>query len=274
MLITIQVMKLSRLFLIVFLFYSVAHSYEIRSIKIDEAPVLKKVFDATVAILNSEDFHNQNPDTFADRYKMCIPTGFEQEKLWSMCSGVLISKNKILTAGHCISEDTCSDKVFTFDYNKADDVAGLQKDANKIYHCKRVIKHSKPVPQIQLVDYAIVELDREVTDRSPTQIKSQGLNQGLVYGFGHPLGFSKKISEGYINNNQNHFNQTAREPFYKISMNSFAGISGGPLVNERGELVGLIVRGDSNFIHDKFCSYIQTCDEESCPETQIQKLDF
>ena len=130
------------------------------------------------------------------------------------------------------------------------------------------------------MDYAIIELDREVLGREPLAFRTFGKpNKGdeLVV-IGHPSGMPLKISDNaYISSFTNNI-------FFTANLDTFTGNSGSPvfskhLVKRNGKLVpqveGILVRGDRDYIYDpeKRCSYIHWCDKnKGCHGEDVTRI--
>src|SRR5690606_30992596 len=104
----------------------------------------------------------------------------------------------LVTAGHCIrSANDCSSNRWVFDYKM--DNAGQDKMVvanTSVYGCKRIIK--SVLDPISKDDYAVIELDRAVTDRRPLAFRKSGrvaVNTEIAV-IGHPSGLPAKIADG------------------------------------------------------------------------------
>jgi V8-like Glu-specific endopeptidase len=238
-------------------------------------PRLEQIAKATAALLRTDDDHFLNPKKFGDIYKFCSEEKFLEQNLFSYCSGTLIAKNKILTAGHCVrSLKDCSDIRIAFDYFENADIPKIQ--SGKILKCKKISAWSKPVSQVQLIDYAVIELEQDVLDRQPIVMSNSLQNsqqQDRIYSVGHPLGLPMKLVQGYFNSADKKADLlTPRSAYRPAHMNSHPGLSGSGVYNENLELSGILVRGEANIERDGMCSRIRTCDTQDCPWVHIQKL--
>lgn len=261
----------------ILLYSSAAQTQEYGLMASDEtnSDHLETIKKATVAIVENEKIQSTEIFTFGETYKFCSQQKFENEKLWSNCSGVLISKNVVLTAGHCLQSLNCPDKSFVFDYRSNGDIPRIQIDKNQIYNCKKVLYWSKPVLQKQLKDFALIQLDRDVTDRPAIVLSKMSLSRAEnIFSIGHPLGLPLKISNGYVTEKNAAQNKISKKPFYAAQMSSHPGLSGGGVYNSDQRLIGLLVRGESNLEKDNHCVYVKSCDKSSCPWAEVQKLDI
>ncbi len=241
-------------------------------LKVENNPRLEQIAKATVALLRTDDDNFLNPKTFGDVYNFCSQESFLDQKLFSYCSGTLIENNKILTAGHCIRDlKDCNAIRIAFDYFGNSDVNRIK--SHKILKCKKITAWSKPVSQTQLIDYAVIELERPVFDRKPIVMNVNSKLQDRIFSMGHPLGLPMKLVHGFISSEDAHVNQSKPDSSYTSAhMNSHPGLSGSGVYNHQFELAGILVRGESNIERDGICSRLRSCETQDCPWVQIQKL--
>ena len=151
----------------------------------------------------------------------------------ALCSGMTINdKGNILTNFHCVYKQ----KTINLYYWDEDDwteyqVKVIGEDPLADLAVLEVIGLNKKVPYLEFID-------------------SKEIYTGLeIYAFGHPMGMAWSLSKGIISNNDRY----ARHPYIK-SIQVDAAInkanSGGPLINEKGEIVGvatlMVSRTNSN----------------------------
>ena len=140
----------------------------------------------------------------------------------ALCSGTSINEQgNILTNFHCVYKQ----KTINLYYWDEDDWTEYQV---------------KVIGEDPLADLALLEvigLERKVPYLEFTN--SEDIYTGLeIYAFGHPMGMAWSLSKGIISNNERY----ARHPFIKSIQVDAAinkGNSGGPLINEKGEIVGV-----------------------------------
>lgn len=267
--------KLAFILLFITAQISFANEYGLFPADKDKSSQAEIIRRATVAIVQNEKLLDQNLFSLGESYRFCMSQPMENDKLWANCSGVLVGKDLVLTAGHCISSQTdCSDKSYVFDFLSNSDIPRIQNNDRLIYKCKKVVAWSKPVPRKQLVDYALIQLDREVTDREPIALSKTKIGQETnLTAFGFPLGMPMKISKGFISKTDADKNQSTKNPFVSTSMPSHGGLSGGGVYDDDYNLVGLLVRGDANIEPDGRCQRIRECEKENCPWAEVQRLD-
>lgn len=254
---------------------SLAGDYGLFPAEQDNHPQAEVIRKATVAIIQNEKLQDPNLFSLGDHYRFCMSQPMENEKLWANCSGTLVGKDLVLTAGHCISSETdCSDKSYVFDFLSNSDIPRIQNNENLIYKCKKVLAWSKPVPRQQLVDYALIQLDREVQDRQPISISKTKIGQETnLTTFGFPLGMPMKISKGYINKEDAQKNLSQKSSFAYSKMPTHGGLSGGGVYDDNYNLIGVLVRGAANIERDGRCQRILECNSTDCPWAEVQRID-
>lgn len=178
------------------------------------------------------------------------------------CSGFLVAPDVLVTAGHCITEEKdCSDNIWVFDYT----FKNSQKnkiDKKNTAQCSRILKRS--FEQEGWVDYAVIQLDHPMTDRTPLKYRTSGaIEKGTkVTMIGHPLGLPMKITLGA------EVWQTEDEWIFTANLDAFSGNSGSPVLNqETGVVEGILVRGGEDFNDlDDGTTQMNICMEDSQDE--------
>jgi V8-like Glu-specific endopeptidase len=264
-------------FLLFFISLSPAFAqYEIFQADLFGTERFQQIKAATAALVTKDNIANPHITAFGDAYRFCTSQKFLEEKLWSNCSGVLIAKDVILTAGHCIHSRTeCTDKTIVFDYRNNEDILRIQSNPQSYeYRCKKILYWSEPVDKKNLVDFALIQLDRPVLDRQPISLSKNKLNQKQdLFTVGHPLGLPMKVSAGFVSDLNAQFNGQSKNSFYKAQVLTHPGLSGGAVYDSNEQLVGLLVRGEANFESDDGrCLRAKECNLTDCPWAEVQKL--
>ncbi len=195
--------------------------------------------------------------------QICSDERFVDQVSLGDCSGFLISPNKLITAGHCItSEQECLSNKWVFDF-KAD--TKVIKKSN-VYSCKKVIAQKYIYNKIQVNDFAVIELDRPVFGRAPLEYRKKGFvdHETPLVVIGHPLGLPMKITDGGrvagLNNIEKETTFRSvflRRNYFTANLDTFAGNSGSPVLNyETGKVEGILIQGADDFIfnQDRGCS--------------------
>ena len=196
-----------------------------------------------------------------DYYRFCGRENFDQQPTAAMCTGFLVHPKIIVTAGHCYASfrrNMCKHATWVFDYKVKRYRNSMKMEIlpENIYRCKKV--HKEIMDMRSGIDYAIVELDREVYDRRPVILNRKNIasrGDRLVI-MGHPMGLPLKVASNarVIKNG---------ETFFATNLDSFQGNSGSPVFNLRtGEVEGILVRGKSDLLINNNCYRINYCDDD------------
>ena len=177
---------------------------------------------------------------------VCASESFAKQPAAASCSGFLVAKNMLVTAGHCIrSQFDCDNSSWVFNY-KVDykDQSKVIVEKSDVYKCSRVT--SRELESTTQIDYAVIELEKEVVDRRPLKFRTEGkpaVGTELVV-IGHPSGLPTKIADGAQVRSSN-------DVFLVANLDTYGGNSGSAVFNAiSGEVEGILVRGDTDYIHN------------------------
>lgn len=187
--------------------------------------------------------------TLADTSRVCSSERYAHQQSVSTCTGFLVAPDKLITAGHCIrNESDCEDAQWVFDYKlkseQEDFVESIPLDS--VYTCKRVVKSSLGI--FIKKDWALIELDRKVVDRKPLKLNAKKPSKNdKIFTIGTPSGLPLKVATGSVRSVRigNYFN---------TNLDTFAGNSGSPVFNANNEVIGILVRGDNDYEEQLFCN--------------------
>jgi len=260
--------------------YSIAEGKDSKSIKprviygtddrldiyqVTEAKSLQ-LASSTVALIRSDDLTVKNSDTFtistssyASTYNLCQEEPFYDQRTAAFCSGFLVAPDIIVTAGHCVtSEQSCKNTSFVFDFavkSRGENPSEARKD--DVYNCQRLIA-TKAVSNG--ADYAVIKLDRAVTNRQPLEIRRTGqsaVGDALTV-IGHPAGLPTKVSGGAKV-------RSLKSGFLVANLDTYGGNSGSAVFNDRtGEVEGILVRGEVDYTYKGNCMVSNVCTEGGC----------
>lgn len=172
------------------------------------------------------------------------------------CSGFFINSTTIMTAAHCVSRREVVETLFgPVRLPTADSPVG---DLKKIVSYAQAIATSQRMDTYRVYvvikwdpaqDLAILRLQEGQMPHNhisilPISTSSQNFGD-RVYAIGHPAGQSWTVTEGIVSNPQRLSRSRipgGRTVYHKViqaSAQVFYGNSGGPLVNNRNEVVGV-----------------------------------
>jgi V8-like Glu-specific endopeptidase len=179
-------------------------------------------------------------------YKLCSSERFKDQLTAANCSGTLIDKDIILTAGHCMtSKMDCSAYSWVFDYRATSGKQlSVQVPTSSVYKCQKVIAQKNDYKNN--IDFALIKLDRKVTDRSSVNMRLSGsvtIGDKLAL-IGHPRGLPTKIAAGGLV-------QKLGNGFFQANLDAYSINSGSGVFNEiTGELEGILISGRNDFEQD------------------------
>lgn len=233
-----------------------------------DATLRQRAAESTVALMHSSDFNARDPEnvrfngsTLGARLNLCAGERFAEDPTSAWCSGTLIADDLVLTAGHCVrSQSDCRSVRFVFKYYRDAEGSLERVTTDDIFSCSELVAHRYN----SSIDYAVVRLDRSAAPRftpAPVKRADEALSRGdqvAVIGSGSGIPF--KIDNG----------GRVREPransrdYFKATTDTFGGNSGSGVYDENGQVVGILVRGDTDYVRRGNCSVVNTCTEGGC----------
>ena len=196
---------------------------------------------------------------------VCATERFSTQTSFVECSGFLVAPDLLVTAGHCVQTQTdCEQGKWVFDY-----VLGTKSLSEKnVYSCKEIVSQDLSF----LNDFALIRLDRSVTDRKPLAVRKHGevdLRSKLIV-MGHPSGLPLKIDD-----NGSVREIPSEQNYFVAELDAFGGNSGSPVVNQDTlEVEGILVRGDRDYSWspEHSCAVVNVCETGSCRGEDVQKI--
>jgi subtilisin-like proprotein convertase family protein len=232
--------------------------------------------DSTVALMQSSRVKVKSDGTadialssYKNSFNLCPTEPFINQKTAAFCSGSLVGKDIVITAGHCItSQSSCADTkmVFGFGIRRSDGATPFNVSAKEVYGCKEIIRRV----QSGSTDYAVVRLDRAVTQHKPLKINRGAIvpNGTSLTVIGHPSGLPTKVaSAGLV--------RSANSIYYVTSLDTYGGNSGSAVFNtETKEIVGILVRGETDFVSNGSCRVSNRCQQGGCRGEDVTRIDL
>ncbi len=229
----------------------------------------QEIANSTVALMQSHSLRQMgNGDyqirgkSYASEYGLCREEPFYEQDIAAFCSGSLVAPDIVMTAGHCIS--TCNGTKFVFDFHvKAQGALPSRVGRDDVYSCSKVI-----VSKVQGdgADFALVKLDRPVVGRRvlPIENSEPRVNEDLVV-VGYPAGLPVKVAAGASV-------RSIRSSFFVANLDTYGGNSGSAVFNENGEIRGILVRGETDYVRRGSCSVSNRCPESGCRGEDVTKV--
>ncbi|WP_127717507.1 serine protease [Halobacteriovorax sp. HLS] len=207
-------------------------------------------------------------DNLQQRINACSTERFLDQPVLMSCTGFLVGKDLLVTAGHCmVNNFDCSGFKWVFDFQE-----GVKKiPSENVYSCEKILAQEQvSIPILGTTDYALIKLDREVTTGAPLKFRTEGrIEKGTsVAVIGHPLGLPLKIAD----------NARVRAVFgktFKANLDTYGGNSGSPVVDAKTGLVeGILVHGADDLEMNGDCTVSRREDGKKEGIYKITRLKF
>jgi subtilisin family serine protease len=244
---------------------------------INAADSIVALFDSSDITCDDDNCYLLNLQSLAEWYLATDPIGsgnplcsdqrYLDEPSPAFCSGFMVARDVIVTAGHCIDDSSCPNTVFVFNYHMTDiNTPVTTFDIDDVYHCSEIIARDSSGTN----DWAIVEVDRPIVGHEALPIRTEGIVEDgapLVV-IGHPVGLPMKIDPNAEVRDNNDL------PYFQVDADAYGGNSGSAVFGADADgnvtqVEGILVRGydDWDFVADGngLCDRLSECPDEGCP---------
>jgi alpha-tubulin suppressor-like RCC1 family protein/V8-like Glu-specific endopeptidase len=208
----------------------------------------RRLADASVALIAAPNLDETSSErvlvsapSLSERFGVCPDERFAAQPTAADCSGTLVAPDLVLTAGHCITAETCPTMRLVFGYAMQSDGAPRPLTSADVFRCQEVVDRRFE----GALDYAIVRLERPASGHTPLGVRLGRrplAPEAELRMAGHPSGLPQKLVDGGFVSN-------AREEqldFFIANLDSFPGNSGsGVTLAAGGPLVGVVTQGPS-----------------------------
>lgn len=225
------------------------------------------VAQAVAALVKRDDLHANADGSFAlatssyrADYHLCDGEPFADQPLGCFCSGFLVAADVLATAGHCVkSEQDLASVRFVFGFRMLDaSRARTTFPSSDVYGGVELIGRALGDDG---TDWALVRLDRKVSDRAPLKVRARGriADSAKLFVIGHPCGLPQKYAPGAV------VRDNAPAAFFVANLDTYGGNSGSPVFNATSFAVeGILVRGESDFVSRGNCHVSLVCPTTGC----------
>lgn len=198
---------------------------------------------------------------------ICPSEKFSQQNTVGICSGFLIGPDTLMTAGHCVrNSNDCKNFRWVFDYRMDSATQeDITVDPGSVYSCKSII--AQQFDKVPGQDFAVIQLDRKVQDRTPLKISPEGtlrITTPLIV-VGYPTGLPVKLAVGARV-------RSLEKQWFTANLDTFEGNSGSAVLNaDTGAVEGILVRGENDYVMDpvKGCRVVNVCPDDGCRGEEV-----
>ncbi len=189
-------------------------------------------------------FHRLRTKHYGECFNLCPCENFYNQPITMgiTCTGVLVAPDVVATAAHYADEGNVTGLRFVFDYVMIDPLTpAIRIPDDHIYRGVNILHRVEDTRGENATgsDWALVQLDREVTGREPVTISKKNVYyEEPIYAIGFPCGLPQKYAPGAVVDE-------VTKAYFMSKMDVYSGNSGSPVFDkETHELVGIVARVD------------------------------
>ncbi|MFK7986047.1 MAG: serine protease [Sandaracinaceae bacterium] len=208
-----------------------------------------------------------NAYSLQEAYGLCDDQRFLEQPSAAGCSGTLIDDDLILTAGHCFDEEdpqaSCRSQRFVFNYHYTTPGELATIDAGRdVYSCRQVlVRRDDDVDGLRR-DYAIIQLDRPVSGAHVPAPIAPGSDPAVPGDTFSVIGFGSGLPAKIDTSGEVILSFDGPLDFFTGSIDTFGGNSGSGVFNDSGRVIGILVRGATDYIDRGDCKVVNEIEAE------------
>jgi hypothetical protein len=234
---------------------------------LEDADSVVALFDQGTVQDNGDGTSSLVTSSFQQAYGLCNSEPFRKQPVGAFCSGFLVARDVVATAGHCVDNATLSSIRFVFGFRMVNANTAQTKIPNgEIYRGTELIDRRLTPGGL---DWALVRLDRPVQNHRPAPIRRRRrIGTGTrVHVIGHPCGLPAKAAGGAK------VRDNTPTPFFVANLDTYGGNSGSPVFNsETHRVEGILVRGERDFRQQGNCQVSLVCPTTGCRGEDVTRI--
>jgi hypothetical protein len=232
-----------------------------------DADCVVALFDKDTVQDNGDGTSSLVTSAFQQAYGLCNSEPFRKQPVGAFCSGFLVARDVVATAGHCVDATTLSSIRFVFGFRMVNANAAQTKIANgEIYRGTELLGRRLTPGGL---DWALVRLNRPVQNHRPTPVRRRRrIGAGVrLHVIGHPCGLPTKVAAGAK------VRDNTPTPFFVANLDTYGGNSGSPVFNSATHKVeGILVRGERDFRQQGNCQVSLVCPTTGCRGEDVTRI--
>lgn len=209
-------------------------------------------------------------ESFKEKFHICKDEPIDNSPTIGSCVGYAISKNIMAIPAHCLTKTyySCNDIHFFKHTIVTESKEYIKIPKTQLVQCTKIL-YSK-YDEAKGIDLILMETN--IKEEQQVKVKTQNSHKYSkdIYSFtsqgGRPLTKIKGVS----------INNSSSKNSFKVRMNFFKGSSGSPLFSKNHDFLGILIKGEKDFIYDKEnkCRRIKKCNRFDCTGETILKSEF
>lgn len=212
--------------------------------------------------------------TLDQRYGLCSNQRYQEQITAASCSATLIDDDLIVTAGHCVeTQAECESQKWVLGYLMEDESQLGPMNSADVFGCGQLVLSLNT----NTLDYAFIRLDRAVDplrgEPAPVsaRVDALALGEPLVM-MGFPSGLPLKVEAGGAVSDPR--NTGALLNYFKATVDAFGGNSGSGVFDAQGEQVGILVRGETDYVPSGRCTIVNELSASRGPGDDAEEITY